>query len=441
MANKEQNELWGYDPKGTYMDAEMSTADKAKVDDLGRQYAEYQAVGDQAGMDRVHQEAEDIRAGYGYSGGADGSEYLSKPKTDAGSAGGSGAPVEFSYRSAPTYTNKYQGMIDELTQQILGRAAFEYDPESDPAYQQYKESYTLNGKRAMEDTLGQMAARTGGLASSYAGVAAQQTYDRYMSALADKVPELRQLAYQMYQDEGTAQRANLAMLQALEQGDYNKYATLLGQYNADRNFEYGMFSDQRNFDFLQDQEDYRRKQDALEHSDREREWQYQQDSDKAAMLYTAGDPSGYAELWGLTPEETQRMVDQYAEKKQLTQDAAARELADYYAKYGDLSKVRELGVDTSRMEGEYGASYQAPVKEPTPLGGDDPMSPKGDSLPIPTQEPMTSSEFDNFLNSYGRQHYDDDPLVVADEIWGMVESGRLTTEQYERAVKALGFEE
>ena len=42
--------------------------------------------------------------------------------------------------------------------------------------------------------LGQVAARTGGLASSYAGSAAQQTYDGYMSALADKVPELRQLA-------------------------------------------------------------------------------------------------------------------------------------------------------------------------------------------------------------------------------------------------------
>ena len=130
----------------------------------------------------------------------------------------------------------------------------------------------------------------------------------------------------------------------------SKYLTQLGQYNTDRSMDVEIYRGQvgdnqwqQSFDFQQDQEAYRRDQD-------ERDRQYQTDSGKAALLYTAGDPSGYAALWGLTPEETQLLVDSYAEQKQLTQDAAARELAEFHARYGDISKLKEIGVDTSRME-------------------------------------------------------------------------------------------
>lgn len=336
-----------YVAKGTYMDAGLSGADKAAVDDLSRQWREAQAAGDQAAMDAAHKAAEAIRSGYGYSGGGDGSEYIALPKEEKVSTpgdwigggkqvSGSGAVGswgggQFSYANAPSYTNKYQGKIDELTAQILGRAAFEYDPEKDPTFQQYKERYTRDGKRAMQDTLGEVSARTGGLASSYAGAAAQQTYDGYMSALSDKIPELRQLAYQMYQDEGATQRANLEMLQALEQGDYNKYLTLLGQYNNDRGFDYGIFRDQvgdsqwqQSFDrgVLESDRDFAyqvgRDQIADKRYDQEYadsrddvEWQrlnytseqeYERALQKAQTLAAAGDFSGYRDM-GYSDEE------------------------------------------------------------------------------------------------------------------------------------------
>lgn len=347
MADKKKET--GYVAKGTYLDAGLTGADKAAVEDLSRQWSEAQAKGDQAAMDAAHKAAEAIRSGYGYSGGGDGSEYIAIPKQEQTSTpgdwigggkatGGSGSGAvgswgggQFSYSSAPTYTSKYQGKIDALTEQILGRAAFEYDPEKDPTYQQYKESYTRNGERAMQDTLGQVSARTGGLASSYAGAAAQQTYDGYMSALADKIPELRQLAYQMYQDEGATQRANLEMLQALEQGDYNKYLTLLGQYNNDRGFDYGIFRDQvgdsqwqQSFDrgVLESDRDFLygvgRDQIADQRYDQEYadsrddvEWQrlnytseqeYERALQKAQTLAAAGDFSGYRDM-GYSDEE------------------------------------------------------------------------------------------------------------------------------------------
>lgn len=63
----------------------------------------------------------------------------------------------------------------------------------------YNDMYARHGKRAMQDTLGEVSARTGGLASSYAGAVAQETYDNYMAELADKYPSLVNAAYSMYQ--------------------------------------------------------------------------------------------------------------------------------------------------------------------------------------------------------------------------------------------------
>lgn len=352
-----KDEKGGYTPKGTYLDAGLSAADKAAVGDLSRQWSEAQARGDQAAMDAAHKAAEAIRSGYGYSGGGDGSEYIALPKEEqkvstpgdwigggSGGVSGSGAVGswsggKFTYESAPAYTNKYKGKIDELTEQILGRAAFEYDPEKDPTYQQYKQSYTRNGERAMQDTLGQVAARTGGLASSYAGAAAQQTYDGYMSALADKIPELRQLAYEMYQDEGATQRANLEMLQALEQGDYNKYLTLLGQYNTDRSMDYGIFRDQvgysqwkqtfdrgvyesdRDYAYQVGQDEVADKRYEQEYKDSrdDVEWQrlnytseqeYERALSKAQTLAAAGDFSGYQDM-GYSEAEVSNLKKAY----------------------------------------------------------------------------------------------------------------------------------
>lgn len=78
---------------------------------------------------------------------------------------------------------------------------FEYDAASDPLYQQYSQRYAQQGKLAMQDTMGQAAAMTGGYGNSYAQTVGQQTYNQYMSALADKIPELYELAYSQWQNE------------------------------------------------------------------------------------------------------------------------------------------------------------------------------------------------------------------------------------------------
>lgn len=266
----------------------------------------------------AHDYVERIRSNYGYSGDSDGSRYIPLEMGGGGRGNGGGG---FSYEAAPTYTSRYQSQIDDLTKQILNREAFSYDPEKDPTYQQYKESYTRSGERAMQDTLGQVSARTGGLASSYAGSAAQQTYDNYMGALADKIPELKQLAYSMYQDEGNTQRANLEMLVALEQGDYAKYADLLAQYNTDRSFDYGVhrdnISDERynnewNYSVGRDQIADKRYEDetAYNRETYKDETEYNRALAKAQTLAAGGDFSGYKAL-GYTDQEIAGLKSAY----------------------------------------------------------------------------------------------------------------------------------
>jgi hypothetical protein len=300
----------------------------------------------------AHDYVERIRSNYGYSGDSDGSRYIPLEMGGGGRGNGGGG---FSYEAAPTYTSRYQNQIDDLTRQILNREAFSYDPEKDPTYQQYKESYTRSGERAMQDTLGQVSARTGGLASSYAGSAAQQTYDNYMGALADKIPELKQLAYSMYQDEGNTQRANLEMLVALEQGDYAKYADLLAQYNTDRSFDYGVhrdnISDERynnewNYSVGRDQIADKRYEDetAYNRETYKDETEYNRALAKAQTLAAGGDFSGYKAL-GYTDQEIAGLKGAY----NTTQ---AGKLAGYYADW-----MKNQGGSDAQIGNRHGDSW------------------------------------------------------------------------------------
>lgn len=238
----------------------------------------------------------------------------------------------FSYENAPEYTSQWDQIIKDLTDQILGREDFEYDYTQDPNYQQYREAYTREGERAMQDTIGEVAARTGGLASSYAASAANQANNYYMSALADKIPELRQMAYEAYLQGIQGQRDDLSMILGLEGMDYEKYLNSLGQWNTDRNFDYGVWRDQVNDQRYEQETDYNKQLAA------------------AQIMAAVGDFSGYASIWGLTEDQTKLLVDSFAQQQATSQQQAARELADWYAQYGDFSKLGELGVDTSYLK-------------------------------------------------------------------------------------------
>lgn len=135
-----------------------------------------------------------------------------------------------------TYTPQYDDEINSLLGKLLDREKFSYDASTDPLYQQYKTLYTQQGKTAMQDTMGQAAALTGGYGSSYSQAVGQQQYDAYLQKLNGVVPELYQLAYSQYQDEGDELKDQYNMYMAKDAQDYDRaqtnYAQLQSQMNA-----------------------------------------------------------------------------------------------------------------------------------------------------------------------------------------------------------------
>lgn len=107
-------------------------------------------------------------------------------------------------------------------------------------YAGLKKSYEQQGQKAMQDTLGQVAARTGGLASSYAGSAAQQSYNNYMQTLEDaaraqfneeysKAKDNYNMALQEYNNAYGEYRDNVTDL-------WNRYDAENRAFESDRDF-------------------------------------------------------------------------------------------------------------------------------------------------------------------------------------------------------------
>lgn len=147
---------------------------------------------------------------------------------------------------APTWDDRYGAKYDAALNSMIDYAPFSYDYKTDPLYSSYKQAYTREGQRASADALGQAAAASGGIPSSFATTAAAQAGNYYAAQLADKIPDLYQLAYQQYADQYNRLNNNVGALQNARSFDYGTYQDALSQYNADRNFGYGVYSDEFN---------------------------------------------------------------------------------------------------------------------------------------------------------------------------------------------------
>ena len=200
------------------------------------------------------------------------------------------------------YESSYNSTIDQLLGQVLNPDPFTYDHSSDPLYQQYEKSYTKNGQRAMEDTVGQLSARTGGLGSSYAQTAGQQTYNNHMDALSARIPELEAAAYGKYMDSQNRTMGNLSMLQGLEQNEYNRHRDTVGDNQWKTSFDYGVGRDQINDGRYEKEFDYGAGRDQIADGRYESEGAYGKAFEKAQILGSAGDFSGFGAL-GFSEEE------------------------------------------------------------------------------------------------------------------------------------------
>lgn len=196
-----------------------------------------------------------------------------------------------------SYSSKYSRQIDDLWNQLSNYGYGDFL--NGDLYGALEGQYTRLGQQAMQDTLGQVAARTGGLASSYAGTVAQGAYNNYMQ-------QLEQAAMDMYADEYGRKSNNLSTLMSLDNNAYNRFTN-------ERDFNYAL------------------KQDELA-----------QASEKAQMLAAFGDYSGYSAL-GYTPEQIAMMEAAAAAAAKGKGGPGKRE-----EEYKNLfDEMRALGIDNN----------------------------------------------------------------------------------------------
>ncbi len=156
------------------------------------------------------------------------------------------------------YQSQWQNQLNEVMDKILNREKFSYDLNGDALYQQYKDKYIQQGKMAMQDTMGQAAAMTGGYGNSYAASVGNQAYQASLQNLNDIVPELYQMAYDRYNQEGQDLLNQYGIVSDRENTDYGRYRDtmsdfyterdyLANRYDSERSFDYSKYTDGRDF--------------------------------------------------------------------------------------------------------------------------------------------------------------------------------------------------
>lgn len=211
----------------------------------------------------------------------------------------------------PIYANSYEDEIRDVYNKIVNREEFTYDVNADALYNQYKDQYVSLGKLAMQDTMGQAAAMTGGYGNSYAASVGNQAYQSYLSQLNQVVPELYGMAYDRYRQEGQDLLNQYNMLGDMRDTEYNQYLNELTQYWNNVNYyksllddaynqgytanrdAYNQYIDERNFAYQQQQDalqqqnylnefEYQKLQDALQQQNFEKEFEYKKWQDAIA---------------------------------------------------------------------------------------------------------------------------------------------------------------
>ena len=199
----------------------------------------------------------------------------------------------------PSFDYSYDSEMRALIDQILNSNLADW--KQGDQYAALKDQYAANGEMGMNDLLGQVSSRTGGLASSYAASVANQEYNDWMS-------KLEQAAREMYQQDRSDKLNSLGVLSDAYDREYGEYGDKLNQWNTDRNFA------------------YQQAQDALANQWKQKEWDYNMSQDEwnkaaqqAEMMASYGDFSGYKAL-GYTDSQINQMRQAY----QIAQTAKAK---------------------------------------------------------------------------------------------------------------------
>ena len=275
------------------------------------------------------------------------------------------------------YGGAYDQQINDLYNQYTNRPEFTYNVNDDALYQQYKDRYVENARRAMKDTMGQAASLTGGYGSSYSQGVGQQAYGETIRGLTDMIPALSDRAYQRYKDQGDQILTQFNLANQLGATAYNRgrdeladewknkewdftqqqYADQRGDVAWNRDFQERQYADQRgdvawNRDFQERQSadqrgdvawnrDFQERQYGDTRSDAQREWDFRQQQYADALQQYADQRAFQERQYADTRSDTER-----------NWDFAQRQYADALQQYADQKAFQERQYADTRSDAE-----------------------------------------------------------------------------------------
>ena len=180
---------------------------------------------------------------------------------------------------------------------------FKYDFADDPMYASIRDQYMRDGKLAMQDTVGKASAASGGYGNSYAASAGAQAYNQYVSQVNDVIPELYQMAYNIYANKKSDAYTKASLYDTLEATDYSRkqddISRAYNDYSAAASRADSAYSRDFNEQSTAYQTAYQEEQDArnyeLSASSNALAWQKYDDEKSAANTVEAAE-QGYVPL-------------------------------------------------------------------------------------------------------------------------------------------------
>ena len=296
------------------------------------------------------------------------------------------------------YVSQWMDEADSYLNQYTNRDPFSYNFNEDALYQMYKDQYVQQGQMAMMDTMGQAAAMTGGYGNSYAQTAGQQMYNQYLGELNNIIPELSQMAYDRYTQEGQNLLAMYDLYMNRDAQDYarhqdsinnwyqedarlqSNYDTLYdrgwNEYVTDRNEDFSIWQDDKAIardDYLQQKQDKTDKYDQL-----------------VSMITNLGYTPTDEELAaaGMSKEHYQSYKDYY-DKSQKTSSGGGVKTKTVTYKDLDIGSTEYNTIVTDVKRAENLAQLQSLAKQYIALGYN------------PDQiNALTSAKAQEFINGY-----------------------------------------
>lgn len=120
------------------------------------------------------------------------------------------------------YKSGYSDTIGNLADKYMNNE-FKFNANDSSEYQQYNDKYKREGAAQQENVQGAYSANTGGYTNSYAQAAGQKEYNSFMDELQNKIPALKNSAYQNWSSQQEDTLNKISTLQGLDNDQYQRY--------------------------------------------------------------------------------------------------------------------------------------------------------------------------------------------------------------------------